>query len=216
MWCTHSDGIDVAGVADEGLLAGPFPHVPQLGQGVASSGDEGVHVGGQSERHAVSNVVGEDNLLLASLQVPQTAGEEEEDLERSDMRLWMKEVLEHNAVWVPLSSSWNKYSNEQGIQFASAGCQTLWSKSSITIDRTATTTPTFFPVSSPVSRAPLKPTQTGRQSYLKACGVSNGRQRVSCEVKDAKCVCESVAERSVVSSALHADFKLTRWCHQRL
>lgn len=57
----------------EGLLAGAFPHVPQLGQRVTGSGDEGVHVGGQSQGHAVSNVVGEDDLLLACLQVPQAA-----------------------------------------------------------------------------------------------------------------------------------------------
>lgn len=72
----HSDGVDVAGVSREGLLAGSFPHVPQLGQGVAGSGDEGVLVGGQSQGHAVSNVVGEDDLLLAGLQVPQAAGEQ--------------------------------------------------------------------------------------------------------------------------------------------
>lgn len=71
---SHSNGIDVAGVSREGLLAGAFPHVPQLGQGVAGSRDEGVHVGGQSQGHAVSNVVGEDHLLLAGLQVPQAAG----------------------------------------------------------------------------------------------------------------------------------------------
>lgn len=70
---SHSDGIDVTGVSREGLLAGAFPHVPQLGQRVAGSGDEGVHVGGQSQGHAVSNVVGEDHLLLACLQVPQAA-----------------------------------------------------------------------------------------------------------------------------------------------
>lgn len=58
----------------EGLLADAFPHVPQLGQRVAGSRDEGVHVGGQSQGHAVSNVVGEDHLLLAGLQVPQAAG----------------------------------------------------------------------------------------------------------------------------------------------
>lgn len=69
----HSDGVDVTGVSSEGLLADAFPHVPQLGQRVAGSGDEGVHVGGQGQRHAVSNVVGEDDLLLASLQIPQTA-----------------------------------------------------------------------------------------------------------------------------------------------
>lgn len=72
----HSDGVDVAGVSREGLLAGSFPHVPQFGQGVAGSGDEGVLVGGQSQGHAVSNVVGEDDLLLAGLQVPQAAGEQ--------------------------------------------------------------------------------------------------------------------------------------------
>lgn len=69
----HRDGVDVAGVSGEGLLAGAFPQVPQLGQRVAGSGDEGVHVGGEGQRHAVSNVVGEDDLLLAGLQVPQTA-----------------------------------------------------------------------------------------------------------------------------------------------
>lgn len=70
---SYSDSIDVAGVSGEGLLAGAFPHVPQLGQRVAGSGDEGVHVGGQSQGHAVSNVVGEDHLLLACLQIPQAA-----------------------------------------------------------------------------------------------------------------------------------------------
>lgn len=75
-WCSlasHRDSIDVTGVSGEGLLAGAFPHVPQLGQRVAGSGDEGVHFGGQSQGHAVSNVVGEDHLLLASLQIPQAA-----------------------------------------------------------------------------------------------------------------------------------------------
>lgn len=73
LFASHSNGIDVTGVSREGLLAGAFPHVPQLGQRVTGSGDEGVHVGGQSQGHAVSNVVGEDHLLLACLQVPQAA-----------------------------------------------------------------------------------------------------------------------------------------------
>lgn len=71
----HSDGIDVAGVPTEGLLAGPFPQVPQLGQRVTGSRDEGVLLGRESQRHAVSNVVGEHNLLLSSFQVPQAAAE---------------------------------------------------------------------------------------------------------------------------------------------
>lgn len=74
----HRDGVDVAGVSGEGLLAGAFPQVPHLGQGVAGSRDEGVHVGGHGQWHAVSNVVGEDDLLLAGLQVPQTAERREE------------------------------------------------------------------------------------------------------------------------------------------
>lgn len=69
----HSDGVDVAGVSAEGLLAGAFPQVPELGQRVAGSGDEGVHVGGQSQRHAVPDVVSEDHLLFPGLQVPQDA-----------------------------------------------------------------------------------------------------------------------------------------------
>lgn len=73
----HSNGIDVAGVSREGLLAGSFPHVPQFGQRVAGSRDEVVHVRRKSQRHAVSNVVGEDNLLLAGLQVPQAAEDQE-------------------------------------------------------------------------------------------------------------------------------------------
>lgn len=80
MWCNpHNDGIDVTGVSGEGLLAGPFPQVPQLGQRVTGSRDEGVLVLGESQGHAVSNVVGEDELLLAGLQVPQTAGEDREE-----------------------------------------------------------------------------------------------------------------------------------------
>lgn len=78
-WDPHIDGVDVAGVSGEGLLAGPFPQVPQLGQRVTGSRDEGVLVLGESQRHAVSNVVGEDDLLLASLQVPQTAGRKREE-----------------------------------------------------------------------------------------------------------------------------------------
>lgn len=74
--CPHRNGINVAGVAREGLLAGAFPQIPQLGQRVTGSRDEGVCVGGESQRHAVSNVVGEDDLLLAGLQVPQTAEDE--------------------------------------------------------------------------------------------------------------------------------------------
>lgn len=70
----HRDGVDVAGVSAEGLFAGAFPHVPQLGQRVTGSRDESIHLWRQSQGHAVSNVVGEDNLLLASLQVPETAG----------------------------------------------------------------------------------------------------------------------------------------------
>lgn len=73
---SHSDGVDVAGVSREGLLADPFPQVPQLGQRVTGSRDKGVHVRGQSQGHAVSNMVGEDDLLLAGLQVPQTAEED--------------------------------------------------------------------------------------------------------------------------------------------
>lgn len=76
-WSPHSDGVDVAGVSAEGLLAGPFPQVPQLGQRVTGSRDEGVAVGRQGQRHAVSNVVGEHGFLLASLQVPQAAAERE-------------------------------------------------------------------------------------------------------------------------------------------
>lgn len=88
----HRDGVDVAGVSAEGLLAGPFPQVPQLGQRVAGSRDEGVHVGGQGQRHAVSNVVGEDDLLLASLQVPQAAERKEEERD-GGMKQVVKEGL---------------------------------------------------------------------------------------------------------------------------
>lgn len=65
-------------MSGEGLLAGAVPHVPQLGQRVAGSRDEGAHVGGQSQRHTVPDVVGEDHLLLAGLQVPQAAAGQEE------------------------------------------------------------------------------------------------------------------------------------------
>lgn len=75
----HRDGVDVAGVSTEGLFAGTFPHVPQLGQRVAGSRDESIHVWRQSQGHAVSNVVSEDNLLLASLEVPQAAGQQREE-----------------------------------------------------------------------------------------------------------------------------------------
>lgn len=92
----HSDGVDVAGVSGEGLLAGPFPQVPQLGQGVAGSWDEGVHVRGQGQGHAVSNVVGEDGLLLAGLQVPQTAGR----WEREEECLALSSGLSINARFV--------------------------------------------------------------------------------------------------------------------
>lgn len=81
----HRDGVDVTGVSGEGLLAGPFPQVPQLGQRVAGSGDEELHVGGQSQRHAVPDVVGEDRLLLACLQVPETA-ERDEGQKRRQVR----------------------------------------------------------------------------------------------------------------------------------
>lgn len=81
MTLPHSDGVDVAGVSRESLLAGPFPQVPQLGQRVTGSGDEGVHVLGESQGHAVSNVVGEDDLLLARFQVPQTAARREKEEE---------------------------------------------------------------------------------------------------------------------------------------
>lgn len=77
----HRNGINVAGVARESLLAGAFPHIPQLGQRVTGSRDEGAHVGGESQRHAVSNVVGEDDLLLAGLYVPQTAEDEKKKTE---------------------------------------------------------------------------------------------------------------------------------------
>jgi len=49
LWDPHSDGVDVAGVSGEGLLAGAFPQVPQLGQRVAGSRDEGVLVRGESQ-----------------------------------------------------------------------------------------------------------------------------------------------------------------------
>lgn len=75
----HRDGVDVAGVSAERLFAGAVPQVPQLGQRVAGSGDESVHVLRQGQGHAVSNVVREDNLLLARLQVPQTAGQQREE-----------------------------------------------------------------------------------------------------------------------------------------
>lgn len=75
----HRDGVDVAGVPTEGLFAGTFPQVPQLGQRVAGSRDESIHVWRQSQGHAVSNVVSEDNLLLASLEVPQAAGQQREE-----------------------------------------------------------------------------------------------------------------------------------------
>jgi len=89
----HRDGVDVAGVSGEGLLAGSFPQVPQLGQRVAGSGDEGVHVSGRSQRHAVSDVVGEDDLLLAGFKVPQTAGEEEEEEEEEDEPLRIDHII---------------------------------------------------------------------------------------------------------------------------
>lgn len=83
----HRDGVDVAGVSAEGLLAGAFPQVPQLGQRVTGSRDESIHVWRQSQGHAVSNVVSEDNLLLASLQVPETAGQQREEEKRDRLGL---------------------------------------------------------------------------------------------------------------------------------
>ena len=93
----HRDGVDVAGVSTEGLLAGPVPQVPQLGQGVAGSGDEGVHVGGQSQRHAVSDVVGEHLLLLTGLQVPQAAGGggAQETVGRVCFQIWTNSHCSH-------------------------------------------------------------------------------------------------------------------------
>lgn len=63
----------------EGLFAGAFPQVPQLGQRVTGSRDESIHVWRQGQGHAVSNVVSEDSLLLASLQVPETAGQQRKE-----------------------------------------------------------------------------------------------------------------------------------------
>lgn len=77
----HRNGVNVAGVSGESLLAGAFPQIPQLGQRVTGSRDEGVHVGGESQRHAVPNVVDEVELLLAGLQVPQTAEDERKKTE---------------------------------------------------------------------------------------------------------------------------------------
>lgn len=78
MCAAHRDGVDVTGVSSEGLFAGTFPQVPQLGQRIAGARNESIHVWRQRQWHTVSNVVGEDNLLLASLQVPQTAGQQRE------------------------------------------------------------------------------------------------------------------------------------------
>lgn len=84
--CPHRYGVDVTGVSGESLLAGPFPQVPQLGQRVAGSGDEELHVRRQSQSHAVPDVIGVDRLLLARLYVPETAGRDERQENRSMRR----------------------------------------------------------------------------------------------------------------------------------
>lgn len=90
----YRDGIDVAGVSAEGLFAGTFPQVPQLGQRVTGSRDESIHVWRQSQGHAVSNVVSEDNLLLASLEVPQTAGQQRKE----ESQAWVNPGCEKKSI----------------------------------------------------------------------------------------------------------------------
>ena len=69
----YADGVDVRLVARESLPAGPLPHVPELGAGVAGPRDEESEVRGHGQAHAVPCVPHKHSLLLPSLDVPQGA-----------------------------------------------------------------------------------------------------------------------------------------------
>ena len=66
----EGDGVDIALVAGEGLLADALADVPQLGGGVARAGDERPVVGAKGQGHHVARVTAERLGLLASLDVP--------------------------------------------------------------------------------------------------------------------------------------------------
>lgn len=69
------DGVDVRLVARKGLHRLSGTDIPELGERVAGTRDEGVLVGGvQADAHDIAKVVGELGDLLASLNVPLHAG----------------------------------------------------------------------------------------------------------------------------------------------
>lgn len=65
------DGIDVGLVAGKGLNSLAGADIPELGEGVASTGNEGVLVGWvEADAHDVAQVVGKLGHLLARLNIP--------------------------------------------------------------------------------------------------------------------------------------------------
>lgn len=74
---THSNGIDIAGVALECLFALAIPDVPQFGQRVTGPRNEHLHIRGQSQAHTITHMVKIDNLLLARLYIPQCTRREQ-------------------------------------------------------------------------------------------------------------------------------------------
>lgn len=69
------DGVDVRLVAGKSLDRLSGTDIPELGERVAGTGDEGVLVGGiQADAHDIAEMVGKLGDLLARLNVPFHAG----------------------------------------------------------------------------------------------------------------------------------------------
>lgn len=69
------DGVDVGLVAGKSLDRLSGTDIPELGERVAGTGDEGVLVGGiQADAHDIAEMVGKLGDLLARLNVPFHAG----------------------------------------------------------------------------------------------------------------------------------------------
>lgn len=65
------NGVDVGLVTRKSLYSLASSNIPELGECIASAGDEGVLICGvQADAHDIAEVVGKLNLLCACLDVP--------------------------------------------------------------------------------------------------------------------------------------------------
>lgn len=69
------DGVDIGLMASKGLHSLASANIPELGESIASTGDEGVLVGGvEADAHDIAEMVGKLGNLLARLDIPLHAG----------------------------------------------------------------------------------------------------------------------------------------------